>query len=101
MNQEELARRIAELPLEKRALLFQQLQNQKAHEEPEQPRIARVNRDGWLLEAAKSSQASRPRVAAEAGHSLRRTIGHTLVHCGEWLQGAPDVESTAPAPIKG
>jgi hypothetical protein len=61
-----------------------------------QARIARVNRDGWIQEAAKSSRASRPRVATEAGHSLRRTIGHAVVQCGEWLQGTPDVESTSP-----
>ncbi len=60
-----------------------------------QARIARVNRDGWLLEAAKSSQASRPRGEAKAGHSLRRTIGHAVVHCGEWLQRTPDVEENS------
>ncbi|HYG65538.1 MAG TPA: amino acid adenylation domain-containing protein, partial [Thermoanaerobaculia bacterium] len=56
MNQEELARRIAELPLEKRALLFQQLQKQKAHEEPEQPRIARVNRSPGMFRLSFAQQ---------------------------------------------
>jgi hypothetical protein len=66
-----------------------------------QARITHVERDGWIMEAANSSPDSRSRIEAKAAHSLRRTIGHALVHCGEWLQGAPDVESAAPAPIKG
>jgi hypothetical protein len=66
-----------------------------------QARIARAERDGWLLEAAKSSRDSRSRIEAKAGHPLRRAIGHAVVHCGEWLQGTPDVESTSPAPING
>ncbi|HYN22474.1 MAG TPA: condensation domain-containing protein, partial [Thermoanaerobaculia bacterium] len=46
MTETELAKRIAELPLEKRALLFQQLQSKKEQEkEPEALRIPRLPRE--------------------------------------------------------
>ena len=57
MNQEDLARRLAELPLEKRALLFQQLQKQKEQTEPAaQPRIARVNRSPGVFRLSFAQQ---------------------------------------------
>ena len=64
-----------------------------------QARIARVNRDAWIL--AEATPSRRSRAQRGAGHSLRRAIGHAVIHCGEWLQGKPDAESTAPAPING
>ncbi len=46
MTETDLAKRIADLPLEKRALLFQQLQKQREKEQPAEPeRIPRQARD--------------------------------------------------------
>jgi Condensation domain len=45
MNESDIAQRIAGLPAEKRALLFQQLQKQREHEKPAQaPRLERSSR---------------------------------------------------------
>ena len=49
MDQQTLAERIAELPLEKRALLFEQLQRQKEREAPIRVAIPRANRAPGLF----------------------------------------------------
>src|SRR5262249_20891655 len=56
MDQQELARRIAELPLEKRALLFEQLQKQKQHEAPLRPAIPRASRAPGLFPLSFAQQ---------------------------------------------
>jgi len=56
MDQQELAKRIAELPLEKRALLFEQLQKQKQHEAPLRPPIPRASRAPGLFRLSFAQQ---------------------------------------------
>ena len=44
MTETDIAKRIAELPLEKRALLFQQLQKQREKEQAQAPEVQRIPR---------------------------------------------------------
>jgi amino acid adenylation domain-containing protein/non-ribosomal peptide synthase protein (TIGR01720 family) len=56
MDQKELAERIAELPLEKRALLFEQLQKQKQREVPLRAAIPRASRAPGLFRLSFAQQ---------------------------------------------
>ena len=58
MDESNIAKRIAELPLEKRALLFQQLQKQKEQEPPveEAPRLTRQSRTAGMFPLSFAQQ---------------------------------------------
>jgi hypothetical protein len=56
MDQKELAERIAELPLEKRALLFEQLQKQKQRETPIRAAIPQASRAPGLFRLSFAQQ---------------------------------------------
>src|SRR5437763_1636055 len=88
MDQQELARRIAELPIEKRALLFEQLQRQrqKQDEAPLRPAIPRASRAPRLFRALLFR-------LGEAEHLFFLNVHH-IVYDG-WSRGVFLSELTA------
>lgn len=52
-------------------------------------RLACVDRDGWMFDAANSVSVNRAVGASNLMRRMRRSIGHAVVHCGEWLEGSP------------
>ena len=60
-------------------------------------RVAGINRDAWIREAVKLAPVDGADSASSLMHRMRRTIGQSVVHCGEWLGGTPVAESPHPA----
>lgn len=58
--------------------------------------IARNNRYGWMDDLTIGAPEAGTGQDGNVVSRLRRTIGHAVVDCGEWLQGTPKVESISP-----
>jgi hypothetical protein len=60
-------------------------------------RIARVNRDGWIYEASRTTRGGSTPVVSRVISRIRQTIRTAVVQAGGRLQGSPAGDPVNPA----